>query len=734
MFHKAFKEVFTPQNLLITIDEYRDKSDYELLKEMIISNEFVKELENGFIPEPLKGLEIKKDNGEMRQLGIASTASKLIQKILIKELEDSIQFNDKSYAFRKNKGTIKAINRAKDFLKKYHFIVKVDIDNFFDTINHEKLMLIIQKNIQDKQIVALIALFLKNGMLKETHWIDKHQGIYQGDTLSPFLSNLYLTIFDNLMEKEGIDFVRFADDILIFAHNKQEADKNLKIATKYINSLDLNFGQDKSYISDINNGFEFLGLRFKKESITIDNDRLMNKISKISQKTKNKNLNNTIEFFNQYLMGIKNYYLKVINDNNQLTLLKNHMDTILIKKIVSAKKDKSINQKSQFIKLLVTLDNFENSSLDIKKEYANLLIKRAYDIISFEKPLSTAESKIEKKKIEYLKKQLKTSEIVLNRFGLYISFSKSKVIVKEYGKVISSTPISWVSRIIIMNKGTSISTGLIMECSNRKIDIDFIDKDKPYAQITYLNTLNNELYLKQIDVKNSDEGLTIAISIIKSKMKNQINLLKYYNRYRQNHKENDFEEINKLIIQMETIYAKTHNAKNSQSLMGFEGSLSVAYWRAFGLLIQNSEFKRETFNAIDTINQALNYGYAFIYHRVQSALVKSGLNIYNSFIHSTQPHKPTLVFDVVEMFRQFVVDREIISIINHKTQLKSNKGRLTQESIKIITEHIQARLATPTKWRKGRYQITTIIEEQAVELAQVVKGTKSNFKGFIGKF
>ena len=89
---------------------------------------------------------------------------------------------------------------------------------------------------------------------------------------------------------------------------------------------------------------------------------------------------------------------------------------------------------------------------------------------------------------------------------------------------------------------------------------------------------------------------------------------------------------------------------------------------------------------------------------------------------------------MVELFRQPVVDREIISILNHGTELGSNKGRLTKKSVKVITENVQERLATPTKWRKGKYKIVTIIEEQALELSHVIKGIKSNFKGFVVKY
>jgi len=307
-------------------------------------------------------------------------------------------------------------------------------------------------------------------------------------------------------------------------------------------------------------------------------------------------------------------------------------------------------------------------------------------------------------------------------------------VVKEYGKVIQTSPVNWITRIIVMNKAVSISVNLIFECAKRKIDIDFIEKSRPYAQITYFENVSNELHLKQLDMKNSKKGFKIALAIIKAKMKNQINLVKYYTRYRETSDEEEFEVLETIIEQMENIAKSSSKAKDISSLMGYEGSLSVLYWKAFGILIDEKNFKRETQNAPDAINQALNYGYAFLYHRLQSALLKTGVNIYHSFLHSSQANKPTLVFDMIEPFRQPVVDREIISILNRGTKISSNKGRLTKKSIKVITENVQERLATPTKWRKGKYKIVTIIDEQALEMAHVIKGITTNFKGFVGKY
>ena len=734
MLTKKFNQIFTTNRLLETLKLYKSTPRFHEAKELINSKHFIKNLKKGYIPDPLKGFEIDKSNGEKRQLAQASILSKAIQKIVADELLDAIKLNNKSYAFRKGKGVLKAVNRTKDFLKNYNYIVKADIDDFFDSINQKKLIKTLKKYIKDKDILMLISLFLKNGMLKNNQWIDKSKGVYQGDVLSPVLSNIYLHTFDEALEKKGIDFVRFADDMVFFANSKKEAKKILAIASTYLKALDLTFGEDKSYIASKNEGFEFLGLRFKADAVSMDNKRFQKKLSTISQKTKKRSLQESVEFLNDYLKGIKNYYNKALTNKHQLILINEHIEEILIKKIIKAKTDKTINKKSKFVQILTELYSIFNESFEERQKYAHFLVDKAYSQLASQTPLKSAEKKIAKKKRTFLQSQIKSSEIILDRFGLYISINRGKIVVKEYGKVVQKSPVNTISRVVILSKGVSFSSNLIQECAKRKIDIDFINKAKPYAQIVYFNTISNELHIKQLSLINTQKGFKIAQAIIKAKMKNQINLIKYFSRYRENSDINTFKALEKNIEKMQTILSRVKNSKDRASLMGLEGSLSSIYWQSFGILIDEPNFKRETLNASHPINQALNYGYAFIYHRMQSALLKSGVNIYYSFMHSLQDNKPTLVYDMVEIFRQAVVDREIISIINRGSKLSSNKGKLTKQSVKIVTQNIQERLATPTKWRKGKYKLTSIIDDQALELAHVIKGTKSKFKGFVARF
>ena len=250
MYNKKLEEVFTTQALLDALNNYRKAKDYNKLLDAIISNRFQKALFTGYIPDPVRSFLIEKNEHEKRELALSSTSSKIVQKILVQEFKTLVDFSNRSYAYRKNKGPLKAIHRVQDILRNYFWIAKADIDNFFDTINQEILIQKLNKLIHDKRFLKLISLFISNGMLKNNQWIDKELGVYQGDNLSPLLSNIYLNDFDHYLEEKHIEFVRFADDIIFFAKHHRNAIKILDIADGYLNSIGLSFAKEKSYISN----------------------------------------------------------------------------------------------------------------------------------------------------------------------------------------------------------------------------------------------------------------------------------------------------------------------------------------------------------------------------------------------------------------------------------------------------------------------------------------------------
>jgi CRISPR-associated endonuclease Cas1 len=228
-------------------------------------------------------------------------------------------------------------------------------------------------------------------------------------------------------------------------------------------------------------------------------------------------------------------------------------------------------------------------------------------------------------------------------------------------------------------------------------------------------------------VLNTPKQLKLAISFIKAKAKNQLNYLKYLNKY---HKLLDTQ-----IDSIEVNIPKLKIVNSINELMGFEGSISSSYWSAIRLVLDVNFESRITYGAKDIVNSSLNYGYAILYGKVQHSLVHAGLSLHISFLHALDNQKPTLTFDMIEEFRTFIVDRTIVSMLNKDEPIKlGNDGLLTKKSRQLISKNIKEKLGSYTMWKKESKKIENIIQEQAYQLSRVIKQEQKNYKPFIGKF
>ena len=224
-------------------------------------------MSDAYAPQPIEKIAIAKNKTETRPIALASVRDKVVQRALVNAIEpyfDKLMSN-KSYGYRREKSTLKAINRCLDFVNRgYFWVYKTDIENFFETINHETLLNLLDKEINDKKIVRLISLYLQNGGFKHHHYVEHELGVHQGDILSPLLSNIYLNEMDRFLERKELNFVRYADDFVLFFKKKKPIDKTVKELKEFLKTLSLKIGDDKSYQANVfKGGFGFLGAYFK---------------------------------------------------------------------------------------------------------------------------------------------------------------------------------------------------------------------------------------------------------------------------------------------------------------------------------------------------------------------------------------------------------------------------------------------------------------------------------------
>lgn len=691
-------------------------------------------LKGAYTPEPLKKIEIDKEGSdEKRPIALSAIKDKLTQRVLYKELNPYFdkEFSDKSYAYRPDKSTIKAINRMTQFLnEKLHIIVKTDIDNFFESIDHDILLQILSFHITDKRLIRLISLFMQTGGFKSMNYDEHDMGVHQGDILSPLLSNIYLDAMDKYLEKHTVAFVRYADDFVMLFRSEKEAKERLEKLKTYLSSMKLTLEESKTAVVHIGDGFTFLGVNFQGRNRNVDNERLQKSISKLHKFSKDKSgFLKFVKELNAYLFALKNYYLKIVQKNStQHRLLQDALIETLAHKIYLSKEQKSVKTKKEFRSFLaqLALDTlFDLEHIEDKIEFAIAKgIEKHLANKSYKEPLA----KIDKKKNFYAKKFANDSTLHINTHGLMLGITKNKFVLKEYGKVKSSYPFDKVTRIIFEGKGFSISSDVLKKCADNSITVDFIDQNAfAYASLITYKAAMSQNVQKQAMVLNTVKQLTLAQEFIKAKAKNQINYLKYLNKYHG--------LLDAQIDSMELGAIKIKTSSSIDQLMGIEGSISASYWSGIKLILEVPFEGRTTQGAKDIVNSSLNYAYAILYGKVQHSLVHAGLSLNISFLHALDENKPTLTFDMIEEFRTFIVDRTIISMLNKDEPIKlDNNGLLTKASRQLISKNIKEKLGSYTMWKKESRKVENIIQIQCFNLAKAIEDEKAKYKAFVGKY
>jgi CRISPR-associated protein Cas1 len=293
-------------------------------------------------------------------------------------------------------------------------------------------------------------------------------------------------------------------------------------------------------------------------------------------------------------------------------------------------------------------------------------------------------------------------------------------------------PLFRISEIVIAARGVSMSTDLIEACCERGIRVSFLTSTgRPTAMLSSpMLTATVLTRREQLAAYGDRRGAEIARAVVRGKLGNQAALLKYFGKYQKAAAPDIFAQLTECVGAIAALRRDVAGVAGERvddlrgALLAIEGAAGRHYWSGVrALLAGRIEFgTREHRGATDPINSALNYGYGILYAQVWGAVMNAGLEPFGGFLHVDRPGKPSLVLDLVEEFRQPIVDRAVIAAASKGSRLDLEGGMLTGEARRGVASAVLDRLEGEATLHGRRYKLRSILQLQARSVASFLRG------------
>ncbi len=336
------------------------------------------------------------------------------------------------------------------------------------------------------------------------------------------------------------------------------------------------------------------------------------------------------------------------------------------------------------------------------------------------------------------------AELIIEQFGAFIGKHSERVRVTVKGEVVEERPLYGLEHVLVLSGGVSLSSDVIRECAERGIDITFLSRSgSPYARlISPALTGTVRTRREQLMAFLDQRGVVLGVAFAAGKLANQANLLRYMAKNRRQTDFDRYDQAREAAFRIQDYQRRIEALQGEnidtirQELISLEAHAAKLYWEtARDLLVPDTGWDgRETRGASDLVNSILNYGYGILYGHIERSVVLAGLDPYAGFVHVDRAGKPSLVLDLIEEFRQMVVDRTVFGLLNRGVKLEVEDGRLTESTRRLLAERINERLDGEEPYEGKKHKLRTILASQARHLATYVRGEGKIYRPFIGRW
>jgi len=336
-------------------------------------------------------------------------------------------------------------------------------------------------------------------------------------------------------------------------------------------------------------------------------------------------------------------------------------------------------------------------------------------------------------------------ELIVETHGVMVCKHQGRLRVMRDKEKLQEVPLVMLEQVLITSNGVAVTSDVVRTCCENGIPIHFVSGDGRSYGTLYSSGLTGTIQTRraQLEAYADERGAMLAHAFVRGKLENQINLLRAIAKNRRENDPDCFEETQRIVgeIRDALLAAEALTGKTCDEirlpLLAVEGRGAERYWTGVRrLLLADLDWPgRQTQGATDPLNVALNYGYGILYARVERALILAGLDPYAGYIHTDRPGKASLELDLIEEFRQAVVDRTLLGLVNRKFEVAFDEhGRLDEPTRRRLGEHIKNRMDSTDRYEGKRQRLAVILQSQARHIATFVRRERKSYEPFIASW
>lgn len=332
-------------------------------------------------------------------------------------------------------------------------------------------------------------------------------------------------------------------------------------------------------------------------------------------------------------------------------------------------------------------------------------------------------------------------ELIVDQFGTFVRKHQGRIRVHKDKEVLQEVPLLHLEHVLIIGGGIGISSDAIRACCEQGTPIHFLSSRGDAQASLYSAGLTGTVRTRRAQLRAYDDerGVRMALAFAGGKLRSQANLLRYAGKYRKETAPLIHMEL--ALLAQEVLDHERDLGRISgrciddvrEAILSIEARGAQRYWAGIRLLVPEELGwpGRDGRGALDPFNAALNYGYGVLQTQVERALVVAGLDPYGGFLHADRPGKASLIFDVIEEFRQPVVDRTLLGLVNRGFTIdRDETGRLETTVRHKLVEKIEERLEATELYEGKRQPIRIILQSQARHIATFLRGDRAEYQPF----